>query len=281
MSTSTLTPSFSNDLKTSDWNALKHVSWFTMNQGWRTQKTWIVLGLIGLGAITVTYYATRHAHLLFPAEGLTIDEFNKQAGRFTKRVVVPLFFMLMLPLLTLVYSVSALGDDIRTRRFLYVLVRPIRRWQLYLAKFVGLAPLTLTASLMAWAAICLPAGPVGYEVMTTLWPPVILGTLAYTALFLAFGGLLPRPMVIAVLYAFFLEVVLSAMPGTIKRVAVSFYCHCMVYRQAEIWGMTARNRYQFQPIDGELAGWVLMIAIASILTVGAMLFHRRDFKQLG
>ena len=77
------------------------------------------------------------------------------------------------------------------------------------------------------AAICCVGGEAGLEVLAVYWPALIGSTLAYAALFHVLGAWVRRPAMIALLYAFFFEMIVGLMPGHLKRISVTFYTRCI------------------------------------------------------
>ena len=61
----------------------------------------------------------------------------------------------------------------------------------------------------------------GRDAFLAFWPAVVCSTFAFTALFMLIGTYFRRPAVVAIVYSFFLEVILDNMPGFLKRASVS------------------------------------------------------------
>ena len=258
---------------------LAFLSWLTFRRQLAGYKSLVAFLLIGTICLLTLFYARRH----FPgasAESFDEGEMRDQVARFTRRIVMLIYVRFLLPILGLIYATAALGEEREDRTLIHVLIRPLARYRIYLAKGLGVLPLALIAGVGGFWLICASAGVVGQQTWSLFWPAVVRGCIAYVCLFLLFGALLPRPAVLAVLYAFFCETLLGSMPGTIKRVALSFHCRCIMYDAGEPIGLTPFNPARFLPISGESAAWVLTLASLSLLAVGAFFFHRKDYEAL-
>src|SRR5437660_657611 len=79
------------------------------------------------------------------------------------------------------------------------------RWAVYLAKFLGVLPWCLLASLGGFAALCAAGGEYGARALQTYWPAAVAGTVGFAALFHLVGAVFRRPAVVGLVYAFFFE----------------------------------------------------------------------------
>jgi hypothetical protein len=86
--------------------------------------------------------------------------------------------------------------------------------------------------------------------------------------------------VIAIVYAFFLEIVLGNMPGYMKRVSIGFYTRCMMFEAAQGYGVQPENPGVFLPVDGTTALAVLVGATAVLLAAGTTLFSRIQYHEV-
>jgi hypothetical protein len=87
-------------------------------------------------------------------------------------------------------------------------------------------------------------------------------------------------VVFAVLYAFFCETLLGVMPGSIKRLAISFHCRSIMFDVGQPFGLEPAERLQFDPISANSAIWVLDIASVVLLIIGVVVFHFKEYRDL-
>jgi ABC-type nickel/cobalt efflux system permease component RcnA len=69
------------------------------------------------------------------------------------------------------------------------------------------------------------------------------------------------------------------MPGTIKRLAVSFYANSMIYQQASLYDVKPELP-QFQSIASQSAMFYLGIISLVLILIGAVWFQRREYRDL-
>jgi ABC-type transport system involved in multi-copper enzyme maturation permease subunit len=199
---------------------------------------------------------------------------------FTIEIVMGIFVTFLAPLLTLIYATSAFGDEREDRTLVYLLTRPLARWRIYLAKALGIVPLVLLVVLGAYVGVCLVGGEPGRGVLYRFLPGLTLGTIAYTSLFLLFGAVAPRPLIMSVVYTFLVETLVGNMPGTLKRMAISYHTRCLLFDAGKEIGVSPYNPRHFLPISPSTAASVLLVASAFFLIWGAFAFQRREYRDL-
>jgi ABC-type transport system involved in multi-copper enzyme maturation permease subunit len=186
---------------------------------------------------------------------------------------------ILLPLWSLSFSAEALGGERESGTFFWLLSRPLPRAAIYLAKFVALLPWCLGINLGGFLVICLAAGEAGWLTFRLFWPAILLGSLAFAALFHFFAAWSRRPIVLGLVYAFFLEVILGDMPGLMKRVSISYYVRCLMFEAAQHTGLTPDKPFVYMPVDGATAAWVLLGGTVALLLAGMYVFSRREYSE--
>ena len=130
---------------------------------------------------------------------------------------------LVLPLTALVFGTAALGSELDDGTAVYILLKPVPRWQVVIAK-VAVAGL-LSAALVVGSSLLtgLLAGGAGpNSVGTTLSVAVATGiaAFAYTALFVAVSAITSRALVFGLVYVLIWEGVLAGILEATKIVSV-------------------------------------------------------------
>ncbi len=198
---------------------------------------------------------------------------------FTTAILVGLYLSFLLPIWTLSFAVEALGGERENNSLVWLLSRPLPRPAIYLAKFVALLPWVLGFNGVGFVVLCLLAGPPGREALRLFWPVVIWTSLAFAALFHAVGASFRRPAVVAILYVFFLEIILNLMPGYLKRVSISYYSRCLMIDTAGHLGIHPENPVTFLAVSGSTALVVLLAITVGLLLVGMLLFTRKQYQD--
>ena len=199
---------------------------------------------------------------------------------FSSSVVFLIYCGFLLPIWTLSFATEALGGEREGRTLVWLFSRPLPRWSVYLAKFLGLLPWSVGLNLGGFALLCLLAGEPGRLALKLFWPAVLGATLAYSALYHFMGACFRRPAVVALVYSFFLETILGSMPGYLKRVSISFYTRCLMFDQAQGYDVYTEKPSIYLPVDGPTAWWVLGLLTAVLLAAGMWVFARTEYQDL-
>jgi len=161
-----------------------------------------------------------------------------------------------------------------------LLHQPLPRPGIYLAKYIAVLFYSLAFNLGGFALICLVGGRAGRPAFSLYWPGVVCATLAFSALFHLMGACFRRAAVVALVYSFFLETVLANMPGYMKRVSIGFYTRCMMFDEAQKFGIQPEKPYIYLPVGSLTAEWVLIGITALSLGIGMMVFSRSEYHDL-
>jgi hypothetical protein len=129
--------------------------------------------------------------------------------------------------------------------------------------------------------LCLAGGKIGRQAFTLYAPGIFAGTVAFAALFHLFGALFQRPSIVALIYAFFFETMLSELPipGTLKRLSINYYTRCLLYNAAEKEDVPTESSSLFVPVSPMTAWIVLISATIGITAIGMWLFSRREHRD--
>ncbi|MDQ6828482.1 MAG: hypothetical protein M3081_06400 [Gemmatimonadota bacterium] len=130
------------------------------------------------------------------------------------------------------FGTSAFGGEIDDGTIVYLLVKPVQRWQMVLSKYVvallSTAAIMVPAVLLPWLIV--DPGAVLFSMVLSFAVGIGAGALLYCALFLLLGLSSKRALVIALLYIVIVEEVLSRdIPGlrslSIREFALSVAQH--------------------------------------------------------
>lgn len=226
--------------------------------------------------------ALRSLMLSVPRAVFSSERFRHGWGFMTySRWVIHLVFLgFVLPLFTLSYASGAFGTDRESRSLVWLMTRPIPRSGIYLAKFVGTLPWCLLFGMGGFAAVCLAGGAYGREALARYWPAAAMATLAFAALFHLVGAIFRRPVVVGLVYVFFFEAVVAALPGSLKLLSLTFYARSLMYNEAAAAGYPVEMLPAItQPVSGDTAWAVLAAATAAITLLGMWLFARSEYRD--
>jgi hypothetical protein len=199
---------------------------------------------------------------------------------FSRWIVFSIFLSFLLPLWSLSFATEALGGERENNSLIWLLTRPLPRPAIYLAKFLALLPWSIGLNVGGFALLCAVAGPPGATAFRLYWPAVLCATLAFAALFYLMGACFRRPAVVAIVYSFFLEVILGNMPGYLKRVSIGFYTRCMMFEAAQDYGVQPEKPSVFLPVDSATALTVLVGVTIVLLGLGTIIFSRTQYHEV-
>lgn len=143
-----------------------------------------------------------------------------------------IFFVLhlhiLLPLISLLFSVSIFNTEIKDHTMAYLFVRPMPRWILFLGKFLGLIFaefVLLFPSVIATFIVFLSKGGV-----QNYWDDfggfiliLVLGIIAYSAFFTLIGIKFKHPLLIGIFVAFFWDKTIAAFSTTVAKFTILYY----------------------------------------------------------
>ena len=147
---------------------------------------------------------------------------------FVGAVVVNLLSSLLMPLWTLTFAGETLGRFRDNRSLGWLLMRPLPRPALYLGSYLAALPWCLALNLGGYAILCLLGGDTGMRALPLFWPAILLGTLAFAALFQLLSVAFKRASILGLLYVFFFEMIAGNMPGQQKRLCISYYVRSLI-----------------------------------------------------
>lgn len=248
-------------------SAVAHLFWISARRLVWSRQTFVcaaLLALATLGVVAWTMYEARS-----PKE-------------FIEEIALTLYIPFLLPVFCLTYGTAAISSERDEQTLVYLLVSPLPRPLIYLAKFAASLLLAMIWSIGGLALLCFAADEPGGVAMRILGPSAVLSTLAYVALFSLFSVLFRRATILALVYALFFEILAGNMPGIVKRVAISYYGRCMVYDAGAEVGIGPAGLGSvpiFVPISGAAAQSVLVALSIFLVLLGIVLFSRREFAN--
>jgi ABC-type transport system involved in multi-copper enzyme maturation permease subunit len=211
----------------------------------------------------------------FDLEGTSLDAFN-----LFSLFLVFVFASFVVPICAVGYGTASVGGDREDRTLLFLLVRPIPRPLILLAKLTATLPLVLGLVMGTFFAYCLLAGDVGREAYYLYLPAIFYMTLAYVCLFHFFAVSFRHSTIIALIYAVFMEVLLGNMPGIVKRVAINYYGRSMMYAAGASQGLERPDPEWFEPIASSTAALMLVLFAVAGLIAALLVFQRREYSDL-
>jgi ABC-2 type transport system permease protein len=180
------------------------VAWLTWRQLFARRRAWLAAAIIVLPFILTFFYR------------LTSEDREGDRLLFTLGMNREIVIAVLLPLTAVLFGTTAFGGEVEDGTLIYLLVRPVSRWQVTLVKYAIAVLVTLSivtaAILLAWFALRTPELP--WTVPKAFIAASIVGSIVYCALFSYVGLVTRKGLVIGLLYVIFFENVLTRnLPG--------------------------------------------------------------------
>ena len=169
----------------------------------------------------------------------------------------------LLPLVALIFGTSVLGSEVEDGTLVYLLVRPVARWQIVVAKLVVAAVATaviIGASAVVAILISLP-GAAGPGTAAAALAGVAWGALAYTSIAVALSLVTGHALIVGLAYVYIWEGVVAGLFTGTRLISVHQY----------VLGVTAA----LDPTQPSLLPWHLELAtsleLGAVVAAGATL----------
>lgn len=164
--------------------------------------------------------------LLVPALIATLVRFNAGEGDLDAVGALSTIFKdivlgVLLPLTALVFGTSAFGGEVDDGTLIYLMVKPVPRWQLtfskYIVAFLATVAVVVPSILLAWLAM---QNGAPFRVPLAYGAGAMLGALIYCAIFVTLGITSRRALAIGLLYIVAFENILSRSVVGVKSLSV-------------------------------------------------------------
>lgn len=233
---------------------------------WSSSTLMVLLPLVGC----LLFVVRRHLH----------HEFSPREFRNFSEFMILIFASFVVPVCALAFGTASVGGDREDRTLVFLLMRPIPRALILLAKFTATLPLVLGLVVGSYWLYCSVAGEVGQVAFRLYLPALIYMTLAYVCLFHMFAVTFRHSTILALVYALFMELLLGNIPGIVKRVAVNYYGRSIMYAAGEPEGLPPPDPQWFEPLSVDTATWALIGIAVGGLVLAIVIFSRREYRDL-
>jgi ABC-2 type transport system permease protein len=145
-----------------------------------------------------------------------VDDGPASEATFFNSLIREIVIGTLLPLAALVFGTTAFGGEVDDGTLLYLLVKPIQRWQVLASKLVVsvLSTLAVVIPAIALPWLVLAGHDITTRVAGAYFAGAAIAALLYSAAFLALGLANRRSLVIGLLYVVSFEGIMSrSLPG--------------------------------------------------------------------
>jgi ABC-2 type transport system permease protein len=200
-------------------------------------------------------------------------------------LIFGMIFQALVPLTALLFASGMVQDDIEEQTLTYLLVRPVPRWMIYLAKLIATFLVAVVRAVLFTTATLI----VIHWDQENLWKTVVLGRAPLIAALLAlclsayvaiFGGLslwVRRTLVIGAIYIVVFEGVLANIDFVVRSATVMYYIRVLSVRWLDLPGADWSIDLATAPTVSTCL-MTLLTATGIIAIVGAWSFSIREFR---
>jgi ABC-type transport system involved in multi-copper enzyme maturation permease subunit len=248
-------------------SACLHLFGLSLRRLFRSRQTIVCVLLLGFASIAVVAWSIRH---------------ERSPKEFIEEIFLAVYVSFLLPVFSLSQATAGIASDRDEQTLVYLLVSPLPRPMIFLAKSSASLVLALAWTLGGMTLLCWLGGQPGMAALRVLWPGILWSTVTYVALFLLFSVTFRRATIIALAYALFIETLIGNMPGIAKRLAVSFYTRCLIFDAGTVFGVSpsgAGNADLFVAVSGPTAQMILYLLSGGLLLAGLSVFSLREYAR--
>jgi ABC-2 type transport system permease protein len=206
-------------------------------------------------------------------------------GPVESGLIFGLIFPALVPLSALLLASGMVQDDVEEQTLTYLLIRPIPRWAIYLAKLLGTVLVSWARAVVFTVGTLVAVywgdeglmGPVLRERAVIVAGLLALALSAYSAIF---GGLslwLRRTLVFGAIYIVGFEGVFGSIDFVIREATVIYYIRVLAVRWLDIPGAD----WSIDPATAVSASTCVLVLLgitAGFSALGAITFATREFR---
>jgi ABC-2 type transport system permease protein len=146
-----------------------------------------------------------------------------------------LYIRFIVPVLGVFYGTALIADEVDDKTITYLFTRPVPRGAVLVGKYLAYVACTVLLVLPSVVLVYFFIVPFGGGSIGESFPALledlgmlIVGLMAYGAVFAWVGATLKRPLVLGLVFAFGWEPAVLLFPGYLKRLTVAYYLQALV-----------------------------------------------------
>jgi ABC-2 type transport system permease protein len=190
----------------------------------------------------------------------------------------------LVPLTALLYASGMVQDEIEEQTLTYLLIRPVPKWTIYVAKLLATllvtVPLTSVFTAVTYLVVFWGTPEFTGDILIRMLKTCALLTLAltgYCSLFGCLSLLIRRTLIVGVSYIIIFEGVLANIDFVVRRATIMYYFRVLAGRWLPL-------DPRFTPVDLSTAPssaqcvWTLLVASLVLTALAAVIFGTREFR---
>ena len=195
-----------------------------------------------------------------------------------------LVYNFVLVILSVIFGTGVITQEVEQKTIVYLLTRPVARWRILLMKYgatVTVTTITVWLASLALALTTVGARGLPHVGLLRDMGTLLVGALAYNALFLLGATVLERPLMFGLLFAFGWETWVPNLPGKFKYLSLMSYLRVLAPHNTGLDSGPAPNALEAainaDVISNRVAIIALAAAILGALAAALILFSTREY----
>lgn len=199
------------------------------------------------------------------------------------------YLHLLLPILAVLTGVSIINEEVEDQTLAYLIVRPIPKWQIVLAKstvyFAAVGVIVAGSLILSFTILNLQLGFGGWvdasgKLLKGLGV-LLLGFLAYLTFFGCLGAWLKKPVLTGLLFAFGWENLVSYFPGNVKYLTIVHYLHSLfpTFYRTKASGILGLIPIKFTLANGWASFFTLILMSAAFLALTCLALYVKEYRM--
>ena len=190
---------------------------------------------------------------------------NTGGGEFIDGVIDALLVAGILPLVTMALATASFGNELEDKTLSYIMLKPLPRWKIALPKM--LAPILVAGPLVvvSGAAAAYIGLDSGFKTPLAVGVALLVGVVAYSAVFTWAGLITTRALSFAIVYVFLWEGVIGTFISGVRYLSVRGYTLAVMHGLDETDLESISERVIEFP--AAIGGAVLVTAVFFLLTI--------------
>jgi ABC-type transport system involved in multi-copper enzyme maturation permease subunit len=193
-----------------------------------------------------------------------------------------LYIRFIVPVLGVFFGTALIADEVEDKTITYLFTRPISRGAVLLGKYLAYLVCTTLLVLPSVVIVFFLVVPTGGSTIAQAFPSLltdlgmlVVGLMAYGAVFALVGTRLKRPLIVGLVFAFGWEPAVLVFPGYLKRVTVMYYLQALVSHEMPQDSAVALLMQVFREIPSLLTS----LTGLAVITAVSLWFAARAVEQ--
>ncbi len=202
------------------------------------------------------------------------------SGEFFAKVMLSLYFQLLIPVLALFFGTSIVNDELDNKTLVYLTTVPVPRRKVllgkYLAAFLLAALLVVAGFLLCFLAASLTrlGDGAAWEELGLFLGTSLLALFCYSTLFTALGAFMKKSILLGLFFVFGWESVVQYFPGVTQKFTIIHWVKSLLPIPPGEGGFLI---FQLQPSPALESVVVLIAAGLLFLYIAVFIFERKEY----